>query len=278
MAASVENRVAAHYTTDTLLERIKDALVKLGVDLKAMRPEDLKPVDEFHTGGREATEALLAQLDISPATRVLDIGSGLGGTARLIAATYGASVTGVDLTPVFVQTATELSHLVGLNNKTTFQIGSAVDLPVPDAAFDLTLLLHVGMNIADKAALFREARRVLRAGGTFAVFDVMRGPELGALTFPFPWAEEAAFSFVEPPSAYRAAANDAGFTLVAERDRSDFALDYIARAFASIEKSGPSPLGIHLMMRDTARLKLENYVNCVRAGLIKPVEMIFHAA
>src|SRR5690606_38024455 len=136
----------------------------------------------------------------------------------------------------------------------------ALDLPVADQSCDLALLLHVGMNVADKAALFREAGRVLAPSGNFAIFDVMRGPNEGALQFPYPWAEESAFSFVEPPAVYRSAADAAGFVPVAERDRSAFAIDYFTRVFAALAENGPPALGIHLLMRDTASVKLENYV------------------
>lgn len=275
---AIEERVAAHYTTTALLERIRVALAEMGIDPASARPEDLKPVDEFHTAGVESTQALLDQLDIGPDTRVLDIGSGLGGTARLIAARFGAAVTGVDLTPAFVETADALSEMVGLGDKTRFQVGSALALPVEDHSFDLALLLHVGMNVADKQALFREARRVLAPSGTFAVFDVMRGPNDDALQFPYPWAEESEFSFVEPPDIYRGAADAAGFAPVAERDRSAMAIDYFTRVFAALAEHGPPPLGIHLLMRDTAPAKFENYFAGVKAGLIAPVEMIFRAA
>lgn len=275
---AIEERVAAHYTTTSLLERIRQALIEMGIDPGAARPEDLKPVDEFHTAGVESTEALLDQLEIGPDTRVLDIGSGLGGTARLIAARHGASVTGVDLTPAFVETAAALSDMVGLGDKTRFEVGSALDLPVEDHSCDLALLLHVGMNVRDKRALFGEARRALAPSGTFAIFEVMRGPNDGALQFPYPWAEESAFSFVEPPDVYRGAADAAGFMPIAERDRSAFAIDYFTRVFAALAENGPPALGIHLLMRDTAPVKLQNYFAGVKAGLIAPVEMIFRAA
>lgn len=274
---ALETRVADHYSVGEILDAIRAALKAAGADADAPAPDDLKPVDEFHTGGREATDALLAQLDIAPDTRVLDIGSGIGGTARHIAAGTGARVQGVDLTPVYVETAQALSRLVGLDDRTAFAVGSALDLPLEDDSFDLAMMFHVGMNIEDKDRLFAEAARVLVPGGTFALFDVMRHSE-APLTFPFPWAEAADFSFVDPPERYREAAGRAGFTPLAERERRDFTLAFFARVLARIEAAGgPPPLGIHLLMRDTAHRKIENYVKHVKAGDIAPVEMIFRA-
>lgn len=271
---AIEDAVADHYTTEDLLGRIAGALEASGVDPHAPLPEDLKAVDEFHTGGLAATDALLDQVPIDRSTRVLDIGSGLGGTARHIAHRYGPNVTGVDLTLVFVETARALSALVGLEGKTHYLEGSALELPIQDASADLATLFHVGMNISDKAAMFAEAARVLAPGGIFALFDVMQ-VGAGPLTFPFPWAEEAQFSFVDSPAVYRQAAEQAGLDLAAERDRRDFALDYFAQVFAKIGAEGPPALGIHLLMRETAGQKLQNYVACCEAGLIAPVEMIF---
>jgi SAM-dependent methyltransferase len=273
--ADIEGDVARHYTTAAITDRIMAGLEALGVEIAAARPADLKPVDEFHTGGMEATLALLEQLDISPDTEVLDIGSGIGGTARAVVERYGCRVTGVDLTEAFVDAARALTTMVGLGDKTNFKQGSALALPVEDAGFDLAFLLHVGMNIADKPGLFREARRALRPGGTFAIFEVMkRGSD--PIKFPLPWSSVAETSFVDLPATYRAAADAAGFELVSERDRSDFAGDFFARVSAMIaERGGPPPLGIHLLMGDTAPTKIANYVTCLENGRIAPTEMIF---
>ncbi|KZY47528.1 hypothetical protein A3731_29725 [Roseovarius sp. HI0049] len=274
---SLETRVADHYAADRIVETIRAALEKAGADPEAPTPDDLKPVDEFHTGGQEATDELLNQLEITAETRVLDIGCGIGGTARHVAARAGCHVTGLDLTPDYVNAAKALSTLVGLDGLTTFRTGSALDLPLPDDAFDLVLMFHVGMNIDDKTALFAEVARVLAPGGTFALFDVMRLSD-APLTFPFPWAESAGFSFVDPPEMYRAAAEKAGLGQLAERNRLDFALDFFNRVFARMEKAGgPPPLGIHLLMGSTAKEKLQNYVTHISAGDIAPVEMIFRA-
>lgn len=275
--ADLEQAVAEHYTTDALLDRINAALKAAGADPDSPKPEDLKPVDEFHTAGIDATHALLGQLDISGETRVLDIGCGLGGTARTIAALHGASVTGIDLTPLFVETALALTEMVGLSERLDFRVGSATELPVDSSEFDVAVMLHVGMNVADKAQLFREAARVLKPGGTFAVFDVMAGASPGQLLLPVPWSEGPETTFVEAPSVYRAAAEAAGFACISERDRSEHARAFFARVRAAIAASGPPPLGIHLLMRDTAGQKIENYVSCLDSGRIAPTEMIFRA-
>jgi ubiquinone/menaquinone biosynthesis C-methylase UbiE len=84
------------------------------------------------------------------------------------------------------------------------------------------------MNVPDKTSLFREARRVLREDGTFAIYEVMRTGD-GDLSFPVPWAETAELSALETPQIYRRAAEAAGFALKAEENRREIALDFFAR-------------------------------------------------
>jgi SAM-dependent methyltransferase len=273
-AMSVEEDIARHYTSGSLLERIRTGLAAMGCDPDHPALDDLKPVDEFHIGGVEATRDLLAHLGLGTASALLDLGSGLGGPARFIASATGCHVTGIDLTGEFVATATELSAMTGLGGRTTFVQGSALDLPFAAAMFDAATLIHVGMNLPDKRRLFAGAARVLKPGAVFAVYDVMRtGP--GDLAYPVPWAETAATDFSAPPADYRAAAEAAGFTVAAERERRTFALDFFrARQAENAARGGPPPLGIHLLTGATGPEKMRNMITNIESGAIAPVEMI----
>lgn len=270
--AEAEIRVIAHYGKGGLFDRIVAALAAEGTAADALTHEALKPVDEFHIGGLQATEALLDQLRIDGSTRVLDIGAGIGGAARHIAARYGAPVTGVDLTPEFVETARRLTDLVGL--QADFRVGSALDLPFDAAAFDLATLFHVGMNLPDKPRLFAEAARVLRPGGVFAVYDIMhvKGPHPA---FPLPWAASEETSFLEPPEFYLEAASAAGFVLQSRRGRGDFARAFFARMAAALAEAPRPPLGLGVIMGPDARQKVANMAEAVASGGIEPVELIF---
>jgi SAM-dependent methyltransferase len=274
--SGIEDGVARHYGAYDVLSRIRAGLAEMGYG-ERVPPEALKPVDEFHIGGVEATAALLDRLDVRPEMNVLDIGSGIGGPARNVAARTGCRVTGIDLTPAFVEAAQVLTEMCGMSGRVQFQVGSATELPLPDRSFDLALLLHVGMNIPDKEGLFREARRVLRDGATFAVYDVMKIGE-GTLAYPVPWAETEDLSALTPPDAYRHAARQAGFALLSEEDRSPIALEFFARIRAQAASAAPPPLGLHTLMGPTVKEKLANMVAAIEAGTIGPVEMIFRAA
>ena len=206
----VEREVARHYTQTELTRSVLAALRQAGKDPEALATGDLSGVDEFHSGWRPLTLALASELAPPPGTRLLDVGAGIGGPARHFAEAYGCDVTGIDLTPAFVELATELTARTGLADRVRFVTGSALAMPFPDDAFDLATMFHVGMNIADKAALFAEVARVLRPGGRFVVYDLMRTGD-APLPWPMPWADDASTSFVETPARYRELLEAAGF-------------------------------------------------------------------
>jgi MPBQ/MSBQ methyltransferase len=253
--------VTANYGSGRVLERVLGLLEAEGIDPERPPLQELKRFDSLHIGGWQATEELLDGLGIAPGMRALDVGCGLGATARTLATRYGAVVDGVDLTPEFVDVARELSRRTGVET-VAFTLGDGTALPFGVAVFDLATMLHVGMNVADKAGLFAEVARVLRPGGSFAVYDAMRvGP--GDPTFPLPWAGTAAISFLETPDAYAGHAARAG---LAERTRRSRMAEGIERlkAFGAISVARGMPTE-----------RLTNVLAALEAGTIAPVEMIF---
>ena len=99
----IESAVARHYGVPDLLGRIYTGLEAAGADLARLSLEDLAPVDEFHIGGRKATIHAVDRLSPGADDHVLDIGCGIGGAARYLATQTGCRVTGIDLTPEFVE-------------------------------------------------------------------------------------------------------------------------------------------------------------------------------
>jgi SAM-dependent methyltransferase len=272
------NLVANHYTRGDLLSAIRAGVARLGKTPETVTMEDLAPVDEFHIGGRMATRSFLDQMAIRTEDHVLDVGCGIGGASRFAAQTYGCQVTGVDLTAEFVETGNTLCSWLGLEHRVKLSQGNVLVMHLPDAAVDKAFMLHVGMNIPDKASLATEVWRVLRPGGVFGIYDIM---EMGVdpLVFPVPWATVAEASSLASPAAYKCALMAAGFTIVSERNRREFALEFFERLKADLAVAkDPPPLGLHLLMGQGAPTKVQNMIENVARNRVVPIELIARKA
>src|SRR5258708_7011985 len=271
-----EQTGAQHYTHGALEGAVLDGRRAAGKDPDRLEPGDLAPVDEFHIGGRQATVDFADELRVTRGMHLLDIGSGLGGASRYFAHALGCTVTGIDLTEEYVRVAQALSVRTGLAGQVSYRQGSALALPFPAGTFDGAYMLHVGMNIADKAALFGQVRQALKPGGGFGVSGV--GRERGApLPPPRRGAGGRETSSLEPgpPCARLLAA--AGFEVLTQRSRREFAVTFFRELRARIAQSGAPPLGLHLLMGATTPQKIANMMTALEAGLISPTEIICRA-
>jgi SAM-dependent methyltransferase len=274
---TIEANVSAHYSGRDLEQRILMALRKAGKDPERLDPDDLAPVDEFHHGGRSATVTFATRLDLRPDMHLLDIGSGIGGPARYFARQHGCRVTGIDLTEDFVVVARALTRRLGMEDQVTFEEASALSMPFASAVFDVATLLHVGMNIADKARLFSEVRRVLKPGGVFGIYDQMREAD-GDLTFPVPWATVSETSFVETPERYKHLLTEAAFEVIWSRSCREDALASFNQQTAAQPGSGElPPLGVHVTMGAAAVQKMANHRANLERGLVAPNEIVARA-
>ena len=273
---STEAAVAGHYGRGRLEEAILSAVVREGKDPEKLSAADLVAVDEFHVGGIESTQELAKHMELRAGMRLLDVGSGIGGPARYFAAQHGCRVTGIDLTEEFVQVARKLTARTKLDAAVEFRQGSALELPFDAESFDGAYMIHVGMNIADKAGIFREVRRVLKAGGLFTVFDILRAGN-GAMLFPVPWAPSEETSFVATPKEYREALQKAGFEIAQERGRGAFAIEFTERMMARMAQGGPPALGLHLLMGEKAPMMIKNVLTMMKDGVLEPVEIYARA-
>ncbi len=266
-APAVGDSVIKHYQrVDGIVAHLSNALAAAGLDPTA--PDSLAGAEEFHLGGRAATDAVFDAALADASGTHLDIGSGVGGTARRVATRSGRTVMGIDLTPSFVAAASALSEQVGLSGLTSFDVGDATDLDFADGQFGSASMLHVGMNIADKGLLAAGVYRVLGNGSPFVVYDVMRVGD-GDISYPMPWASDPADSFVERPVDYRGHLEAAGFEIESVTDRGELALQAGAEASAN-----PPPVNIgHLMGRDFGSM-IANLVPAVKAGILAPVEIV----
>ncbi len=270
----MQDRVASHYSENlNLSDTIAKTLVAGGKNLEALTTADLATVDEFHIRGRKATLELAAQMKLSATSHALDIGSGLGGPARIVAETYGCKVTGIDLTQAFCDAATAMSSWVGLGARVAFRQGDATRLPFPDQQFDAAMTIHVAMNIAAKDKLYAEAHRVLKPSGIFAVYDVLQG-EGGDVLYPVPWAREPSISHLATPSEMEALLAAAGFKLLDIHDSTDESQAFFERMAAQMAKTGAAPVLWKLFLGDDFPAMARNQVRNITERRIRTVSYI----
>jgi SAM-dependent methyltransferase len=266
----------AQYAVGGVRERIEAALRGAGKDFDALTPADLAgglaSFEHFHSLGRTGTTALLEAAHVTEADRVLDAGTSIGGTARLLAAEHGCHVTAIDLTAEYCDTARWLNGLVHLDDRIEVIEGDVTDLPLPNDSVDVVVSQHVQMNIADKSRLYSEARRVLRRGGRLALWDATAGPQK-PLVFPVPWADIPERSHLVTPDELAATLQDAGFTLEVWNDLTDFAVS----AMASIFEGPADPLGLQLVVPDI-ETKVMNLLTNAREDRLRLIQGVALAA
>ena len=252
---SGRDEIKAHYTRGGLAETLLNALAAAGKDTQKLSLEDLAPIDEFHSRGREATQELAGLARLMPETRVLDLGCGLGGPARRLAKVFACRVTGLDLTPEYVEVANLLAERTGLQGRIAFVQGDACDLPFENARFDVVWSQHAAMNIPDKAALYGEAARVLKPGGRLALYDILAG-EGGMPHFPVPWARDPAHSHLVSPEDLKALLDGAGFEVQHCRERSEEGHAWFTAASERFAEKGLPALGLHLLLGEELFLEM----------------------
>ncbi|MCI5059540.1 MAG: methyltransferase domain-containing protein [Alphaproteobacteria bacterium] len=186
--------------------------------------------DELHIGQHKATEYFASLLNLSPGMHVLDIGSGLGKSARFIARAYNVHIDGLDISPDFCQKARALTE----HETVQFHEGSATNMPFENETFDAAYTMHVCMNIPDKEKTYAETHRVLKAGAVFGIYDVMAGnSDESELPFPLPWALTGDTSFLSTPDETCDALQNAGFEISYQENRRDFALTSLELALSN---------------------------------------------
>jgi ubiquinone/menaquinone biosynthesis C-methylase UbiE len=268
-----EQIIAQHYQHESLLSAIVGALAKQQKPLNVLSIDDLAPVDEFHIGGRLASEHFFKQLPLNNSSQVLDIGCGLGGAARFVAQTYHAMVSGIDLSKEYIETGNILSQWLKLTDKVKLQQGSALNMPYISNSFHCAYMMHVGMNIQDKQQLFNEVYRLLKKNSYFGLYDVMRLND-GELNYPVPWASESKNSYLSTLEQYRACLMMAGFEVITVNNRREFSLDYFEQVRRQHKAKGRPILGLHTLMQASTSEKLTNLHTNIENYIIAPIEII----
>jgi SAM-dependent methyltransferase len=264
--SGVTKSISEHYGSADIVGRLLHALKDGGADVDHLTPQSLYPIDQLHARDIAATVDCAARLGLDRASRVLDVGCGIGGPARYVAATFGCRVTGIDITPDFVEAARDLTSRVGLAELVTFEEGSALAMPFPDGSFDAALCLYVAMNIADKAGLVREIRKVLRPGGRLVWSEVTLGPNAPPV-FPLPWARVPGDSALVDPESLKATIGAAGgLSLTEWSDETDIILAHIDRQRAAAVRP---PVDMSIVMGADFAERRRNYADALASGAVR---------
>ena len=269
--------VAEHYKKRALGDVILAALKAAGKDIEHLTPDDLAPVDEFHSGGRNTTVRLAQLAQINGSERVLDVGCGIGGPSRFLASKFGCKVTGLDFTAEFVALAAMLAQRTRLADKVTYRQGDALDLPFADASFDIVWSQNAAMNIADRDRLYGEMRRVLVPGGRLALQEIAAGPG-GEPFYPAPWADDKSISFLSTPHATRAALERIGFRVIAWQDTTQEALEQQMARTKALESASLPPLGLHILIGEAFPTVTKNMLRNLQEQRLKLFNAVLQRA
>ena len=263
----------AHYSARDIEARILAAIREAGLNPEqGLTPKELGALDHFHTGGFSASLELLELAQIRAGDRVLDIGAGLAGPARMLASALGCRVDCLEMSPDFCAGSMLLNRLTGLDDRIEVHQGSALDMPFADDSFDVVWMQNVGMNIADKRTLYTEIHRVLKPGGRYA-FQEMAAGEAATTYFPLPWATDPADSFLVAEDELRALLAETGFTVELFEDTSDV---HLSRTAAAPAGAAPSPLSLAVFVDNLAQ-KAGNARRSLEEGRIRLVRGVFRA-
>lgn len=264
--------VASHWARGDIYARILAALEKAGKPLDHLTLDDLAPVDHVHARGFVATIELADRLPIARDQHILDIGCGLGGPARYVAQRFGCRVTGIDITRPFVEAANKLTALLHMESSVRVEHGDGQALPYPDRHFDGAYAQHVTMNVARRPAFFAEAWRVLKSGGFFALTEHGLGAS-GDPLYPLPWSEDGSRSYLVPPEQTREWLEGAGFRDITITDTGSKYLSAYQSVVEKADKGQLPALGIHMLMGETAVLKIRNAARNIEEGRTHPIEV-----
>jgi SAM-dependent methyltransferase len=263
----------AHYSARDIEARILAGIRAAGLNPEQrLSPEELGALDHFHTGGLRASRELLEVAQIRAEDRVLDIGAGLAGSARLLASAVGCRVDCIEMSPDYCAGAALLNRLTGLEDRIKVHPGSALDLPFADGSFDIVWMQNVGMNIADKRKLYAEVRRVLKPGGRFA-FQEMTAGKAATSYFPLPWATDPSDNFLVSAEEMQSVLGEGGLIAELFEDTSDA---HLSRTVANATPAAPGQLGLAVFVENLAQ-KAGNARRSLEEGQVRLVRGVFRA-
>lgn len=267
--------LSRHYAFTDVETAVSTALNALDVEGTELALKDLAALDQFHVGGLDDSRLMAQKADFKAGERVLDVGGGLGGTARLLATEYGCDVTVFDLMEAYCRVGDMLTKRMNLTQQVHFRQGNALDMPFDNQSFDAVWTQHSSMNIADKQGLYTQIHRVLRSGGKLVMHEVTAGI-VQPVRFPVMWARDVSMSFLIPPDDLQNLLIQAGFEVQNWEDVTDQSLVWLEKRVTTGQKAGANPLGLQLLLGDDLGTLLGNLLLNLREGRIRIIQTVLH--
>ena len=256
-----------------LYEDIIKRLKEQDIDLNNVKRSDITGADEFHVRGTAVSKELADSINLK-GLNVLDMGCGLGGPCRMLADDYDCQTTGIDLSNEYIRTASKLSKLLKLNDKTTFVQGDATNLPFDDNSFDVVWTQHVQMNIPDKKKFYSEMNRVLKIGGHFLFYDILKkGDE--DVSYPMPWASKADYSFLFKLEDMESYLKELGLAKKQSTNQTQAGIDFFDTLVARLKEFGSPKMGLNVLMGETTKPKLMNLLNHLKTGELELISGVY---
>lgn len=274
MSKNYSTNINTQYSNGRIEKEINQVLKTEGKKLSDLTLTDLAAMDELHIGGRKATLRLAAKADLSKTNTVLDIGSGIGGPARGLAANFECNVTGLDLTEEYCQIARLLTQTVGLENKVVFKQGNALDMPFAEKSFDTVWSQHCSMNIENKVLYYEEIFRVLEKEGRLIIHDTLAGSAT-PLDYPVPWANHPDLSFLDTQSEMQSILIKLGFKQQYWQDKTEEAITFYQKLIAVTQKGKMPVLNVKLILRADPVVLAENMIKNLTEGRLNVIEAIY---
>lgn len=261
---NLNKNIENHYLKEGLYQDIINRLQEQNIDLDNVKRSDIAGADEFHVRGATVSKELANSIDLS-GLNVLDVGCGLGGPCRMLADEYNCQATGIDLSNEYIRTANQLSELVHLNNKTTFIQGNATELPFENNSFDVVWTQHVQMNIPNKEKFYSEINRVLKPGGHFLFYNILKKGN-GEVNYPMPWANNSSLCFLFKEDEMDNYLKEFGLTKVQSTNQTKAGIDFFNTLVNRLKEFGPPKIGLNVLMGETTKPKLMNLLAHLKNG------------
>ena len=265
--------INAQYGQSDLGNKILAILQREGIDIAEGIKDALAPIEELHLRGRSATMELAKEVGLNESMRILDIGCGIGGSARTLFSNFRCNVTGIDLCEEFCRAADLINERLGYSSNIEIQQGDALNVPFDNSSFDTIFIQHVLMNIENKERLISEIFRLLRPKGRLALNTICAG-SVNPIHFPVIWANNPSISFLRSPNELRQVLVTSGFKELLWRDDTKKVLEEIQTMRSKPPSNKPRPISLALIINDTSK-KWKNIVRNLEEGRIVVIQGIF---